>query len=103
MFLSASRRLTRRGIMGMEMSRAIGDGVVHSHVPLEPLVQIARLSNIHRNPTPILRLAGIDVIARQRPERSLQGINLVGILLAGLAGPVLRSRRRVLRLPVTTE
>ena len=88
MFLSASRRLTRRGIMGMEMSRAIGDGVVHSHVPLEPLVQIAGLRDIDRNATAILGLPGINVHAGQRLERSVQGMDLELILLSGLPGPV---------------
>jgi hypothetical protein len=43
--------------MGMEMSSAMGNGVVHPHVPLEPLVQIASLSNVDRNPSAILSLA----------------------------------------------
>jgi hypothetical protein len=44
--------------MGMEMSCAMGNGVVHPHVPLEPLVQIASLSNVDRNPSAILGLFG---------------------------------------------
>ncbi len=63
MFLSASRCLTRGAVMSMEMSRAISDGVVHSHVSLQPLVQIASLSNVDRNPTPILSLSGVQVKA----------------------------------------
>ena len=64
MFLSAARRLTRGTIMGMEISGAVGDGVVPSHVPLEPLVQIAGLRNINRNPTAVFGFSGIDINAR---------------------------------------
>ena len=67
--------------MGVEMGCAIGNGVVHSHVPLKPLVQVARLRNVDRNPTPIFVLFGIDVITGQRLERSIQGMSLVLILL----------------------
>ena len=63
MFLTAARGLTRGAVMGMEMTGAIGNGVLDSHVPLQPLVQIASLSDIHRNPTAILSLPGIDVEA----------------------------------------
>ena len=66
--------------MGVEMSCAIGNGVVHSHVPLEPLVQVASLRNVDRNPTSILGLLGIDVISGQGLECSVQGVNLVWIL-----------------------
>ena len=74
--------------MGMEMSCAMGNGVVHSHVPLKPLVQIASLSNVDRTPTAILSLSGIDVQAGQRLESSVQGIDHVLITLPGLPGPV---------------
>ena len=89
--------------MGMEMSGAVGDGFVHSHVSLKPLVQIAGLRNIDRNPTAIFGSSGIDINAGQRPERSVQGINRELIPLPGLPGPVDVSRRCPLRIPVTTE
>ena len=71
-FLGASRRLASGTIMGMEMSCAMGHGVLHSHVPLEPLVQIAGLRDVDRNPPAVLVLSGIYVIARQRLEGSVQ-------------------------------
>ena len=52
-----------------------------------PLVQIAGLSNVDRNPTAILGLFGINVIAGQRLERRINRVNLVLIAFAGLAGP----------------
>ena len=89
--------------MGMEISGAVGDGVVHSHVPLKPLVQVAGLRDIDRNPTPILGLSGIDINTGQCLECSVQRINLELILLPGLPRPVDVSRRCVFRLPVTTK
>jgi len=89
--------------MGMEVSCAVLDGVTHAHMSLEPLVQIASLSDIDRNPSSILGLFGVDVIARQRLERSVQGKNFVWILLAGLARPPDQTRGCLLRVPVTTE
>ena len=89
--------------MGMEMRCALGNGVVHIHVPLEPLVQIASLRNVDGNPTAILSLTGIDVHAGQWLESSVQGINLVLIRLAGLPGPVDRSGRSAFLVAVMTE
>ena len=103
MFLRASRGLACGAIMGMEKSGAVGDGVVHSHVPLKPLVQVAGLRDIDRYPTTILGLPGIDIHAGQRLERSIKGEDLELILLSGLPGPVDVRRRCALRLPVTTE
>ena len=103
MFLTAARGLARGAIVSMELSGAVGDGVVHSHVPLEPLVQIAGLRDIDRNATAILGLPGINVHAGQRLERSVQGMDLKLIQLSGLPGPVDTSRSLALRLPVTTK
>jgi hypothetical protein len=103
MFLSASRSLTCGTIVGMEMSCAMGNGVLHPHMPLKPLVQIASLSNVDRNPTAILGLSGIDVQAGQWLESSVQGINRVLITLPGLPRPSDGSRGRALLVPVTTE
>ena len=74
--------------MGMNICCAVANGVIHPHVPFQPLMQIARLSDVDRDPTPILGLFGIYVIAGQRPERSLKGMDLVRILLAGLTAPI---------------
>ena len=73
--------------MGMQMGCAMGNGVVHPHVPLKPLVQIASLSNVDRNPSAILSLPGIDVQTRQWLESSVQGIDRVLITLSGLPRP----------------
>ena len=103
MLLSASRRLPDAAIVGMEMSGAVGDGVFHSHVPLESLMQIARLRDVDRTPTPILSLPSIDVETGQWPEGSIQRIHLVLILLSGLTGPLDERRSCTLRLRVTTK
>ena len=103
MFLTAARGLARGAIVSMELSGAVGDSVIHSHVPLEPLVQIASLRDIDRYPTTIFGLPGINIHAGKRPERSVQGMDLKLILLSGLPRPVNTSRRLALRLPVTTE
>ena len=103
MLLGASRRLPDAAIVGMEMRGAVGDGVLHSHVPLQPLMQIARLRDVDRTPAPILSLPSIDVKAGQWPESRIQRIHLVLILLAGLTGPLDERRSRTLRLPVTTK
>ena len=103
MFLGAARSLTGGAIMGMEMSRAIRNGVVHSHVPLEPLVQIASLSNIDRNPSAILGLSSIDVQAGQRLECRVQAINRVLVTLAGLPRPGHRIGGRAFLVAVMTE
>lgn len=102
-FLSASARLAGGSVVGMDMGGAVGCGVLLAHMPLKPLVQIASLSNVDRSPGPVFGLHGIDKIAGQRLERSVQGINLVGILLPGLAGPIDQNRSGTLRLPVVTE
>ena len=87
--------------MDMDMRSAIRNGVSQRHVTLKSLVQISRLSNVDRNPTTVLGLFGINVIAWQRPESSVNGTNLVLILVAGLPGPTDKWGRRALR--ATTE
>jgi len=88
----------------MKVRRAVLNGVSYPHVPLEPLVQIASLRNVDRDPSPIFGLSGIDVVSWQSLKRSLQRENLVGILLSGLTRPPNQIRRGcLLRVPVTTE
>jgi hypothetical protein len=87
MFFRATGSLTRGGIMDMDMRGAIRNGVGQRHVTLKPLVQVAGLRNVERNPTTILGLLGINVIAGQRLESSVNGMNLVLIPGAGLPGP----------------
>jgi hypothetical protein len=103
MFLRASGSLTRGGIMDMDMRGAIRNGVGQRHVTLKPLVQVASLRNVEGTPTTVLGLLGINVIAGQRPESSVNGMNLVLILVAGLAGPTEELGRRALRIQVTTK
>jgi len=71
----------------MDMRSAIRNGVTRRHVTLKSLVQISRLSNVDGNPTTVLGLFGINVIAWQRPESSVNGMNLVLIPVAGLPEP----------------
>ncbi len=103
MFFRAASPLTGGGIMDMDMRRAIRHGVTHRHVTLKPLVQISRLSNVDGNPTALLGLFGINIIAWQRPESRVNGMNLVLIPVAGLPEPTDGQGLRALRLQVTTE
>lgn len=86
-FLRASGSLTGGTIMDMDMRSAIRNGVIQRHVTLKSLVQISSLSNVDGNPTAVLGLFGINVIAWQRPERGVNGMNLVLIPVAGLPEP----------------
>jgi hypothetical protein len=49
--------------MDMDMRSAIRNGVIQRHATLKSLVQIPGLSNVDGNPTTILGLSGINVIA----------------------------------------
>jgi hypothetical protein len=89
--------------MDMDMRSAIRYGVIRGHVALKSLVQIPRLRNVDGKPTAVLGLFGINVIAGQRPESSVNGMNLVLILVAGLPEPTDEEGLRALRLQVTTE
>ena len=102
-FLSASGCLTRGAIMDMDMRSAVRHGIIQRHVALKSLVQISSLSNIDGNPITVLGLLGINEIAWQRLECSVDGINLVLILVAGLPGPTDEWGRCVLCLGATTE
>jgi hypothetical protein len=73
--------------MDMDMRSAMRNGVIHRHVTLKPLVQIASLGDVNGNPITALNLLGINKIAWQRPESSVNGMNLVLILVAGLPTP----------------
>src|SRR5262249_31286712 len=89
--------------MGMKMRRSTLNGVIQMHMALKPLVQIASLCNVDRDPGSIFGLPGIDVISGQGLEIRIQRIDLVGVLLSRLPRPVDEGRRRTLRLPVTTK
>ena len=77
MLLTTARGLTGRIIMDVNVSSAQLDGVLRLHVAFEPLMQSSRLSDVDRNPGPILSLFRIDVIAWERLERSLDRMDLV--------------------------
>ena len=49
--------------MDMDVGSAIRNGVSQRHVTLKSLVQISSLSHIDGNPTTVLGLFGINVIA----------------------------------------
>jgi hypothetical protein len=102
-FLSAASRLPSGTIVGMEMRSAVGNCVLQLHMPLKPLMQIPSLRNVDRRPIAVRQLFGINVNAGQRSKSSVEGINLVGILLAGLPGPIVGRGRRAPWVRVTTE
>ncbi len=86
--------------MSVEVSGALLHGVTEAHMPFEPLVQIAGLSDIDRDPGAVVSLFGVDVVARQWPESSVEREDLILILLAGLTRPTNQSRTGAFRLPV---
>jgi hypothetical protein len=49
--------------MDMDMRSAIRNGVIQRHATLKSLVQIPSLSNVDGNPTAVLGLFGINIIA----------------------------------------
>ena len=100
--LRASASLASSRIMGMHMRRAICHGVFQCYVTLKALVQISSLSDVDGNPTTVLGLFGVNVIACLRLEHGVNGTNLVLILIAGLPGPS-EDGRRLCRLWVTAE
>jgi hypothetical protein len=102
-FLRASGSLTCGAIMDMDVRSPIRNSIIHRHVTLKPLVQIPRLSNVDGNPGAVLALLGINEIAWQRLENSVNGMNLVWILFARLPGPPHGLGVRALRLRVMTK
>ena len=97
-FLRSSGRLTHGAIMDMDMRSAMRNGLIHRHVPLKRLLQIASLDDVNGNPITALNLFGINRIAWQGPENSVNGMNLVLILVAGPPTPTDQRRRRALRV-----
>jgi|GEM_PF-966010 len=74
--------------MNVDMSCAIVDCKSLFLKTLEPLAKVSRLSYVKRSPAAVFRLFGIDIIGWLRIEGSVNGINLIFIFLAGLAGPI---------------
>jgi hypothetical protein len=101
-FLSAASSLPSATIMGMEMGSAVRNGVLQRHVTLKPLMKIPSLSNVNGNPTTVLGLFGINVNAWQRSKSSVNGMDLIFILVAGLPEPI-TGGRCALRMGVTAE
>jgi hypothetical protein len=62
-FFRASGSLASGAIMDMDMRSAVRNGVILRHMPFKALVQIPSLSNVDGNPTAVLGLSGINVIA----------------------------------------
>ena len=85
------------------MRGAMRNRVIHGDVTLKSLVQIPSLGDVNWNPINVLNLFGINEIAWQRPARSVNGMNLVLILVAGLPTPTYEWGRRALRVSVMTE
>lgn len=103
LFLRAARPRARGAIMGMEMRRAIHDGILQSHVALQPLMQVTRLRNVNGRPIAIRQRPGINVNPRQRTKGGVQWIDREGILLAGLSGPIVGQGRGAIRFRRATE
>jgi hypothetical protein len=103
MFFSASGSLIAGREINMDMSGTIRNRIVRRHVTFKPLVHVPSLSYVERHPTAVLGLFGIDEIAWQRSESSVNRVNLVLILLAGLPKPTDEWGWRALRLWVMTE
>ena len=102
-FFIATRGLTFRRIVRVQMCCAIVDGILHAHMALQSLVQTSCLSDVDRDPTSILALAGVDKVSGQWAKSSIQRENLVLILLSGLTGPNNAKGRRTLRCLAVTE
>ena len=79
--------------MRVDVRSTSGHGILSAHVAFQPLTHVSTLSDVDRNPGPILALGCINEIAGHWLERSANGIDLILILLAGLAGPIHQRRR----------
>ena len=90
-------------MMYMDMGRALGDGVVGMHMTLETLVQIPSLGDVDRHPTSVLGLASVNIVGRQRWERSIDRVAFVGVFCAGLPRPVDKRRGGDIRLLLAME
>ncbi len=99
----ASGTLAHGVIMGMDVGRAILNGVRRRHVPFQSLAQTPGLRDVDWNPTPVCGLSGINEIAGPHLELRVNRVNRVGILLSRLAGPLDQVRRRTFLRPVMTE
>jgi len=82
MFFSATGRLAHSIIMGMEMGCALLHGILRRDVPFQPLTQIAGLSDVDGNPTPVVGLSGINENAGRSLKGSVQRVNCVGVVLS---------------------
>ena len=102
MLLGAARGLAGIGEMGVDVRGALFQRMARFFLPLQPLVHIAGLSDVERDPLSVLALAAIDVIARQGRELGVQIIHRVGILGARVARPIDEKRRGGILLLATT-
>ena len=89
--------------MSMNVRGPLGNGVVHAHMAFQTLMHTSSLGYIHWNPIPILSLLRIDEVARQWLERSVNGIDLILILLSRLSGPTNVRRRNAYSGLTVTE
>ena len=62
-FFRVAGSLTNVVEVDMDMRRAVLDRVILAHMPFKPLVHIASLRHVDRNPSPVLGLSGINEIA----------------------------------------
>ena len=87
--------------MNMEVSCAFLKRAFLVLITLKPLAEISGLTDVKRGPLAGFIFPGQNEITRHRPERSAQGMNLIGIFLAGRAGPV--EERLAFRLMQATQ
>ncbi len=94
MFLRAAGRLARGGEVNMNVCGAMLDGILQLLMTLQALMHIPRLSDVKRNPLPVLGLFAINVISRQGRKLGVQLIHRVLILGSRVPRPIDEERRR---------
>src|SRR3974390_2204926 len=85
----ATDRLTPSSDMNVDMRCALLKCVFLALRTLKSLVNISGLSDVERHPAATFALRTKNIIGRFRLEESANGMNLIWICLAGLAGPTM--------------
>jgi len=62
-FLSASHGLTGSRKVHVDMCRAVSYGILQFFMSFKPLVHVASLRYVERDPLTVLRLFGVDIVA----------------------------------------
>src|SRR5436190_13382653 len=91
-------------VMRVKMRCAIRNRVSRPHTSFKALVQITGLGYVNRDPSPVFSLPGINIIAGNGPEISIERVDLVRVPTTGLPRPVIGCGRQcAFRLRVTTK